>query len=264
MLSIKSVVPAFCLLLIISSSELVFAAALDIKQVGIIGGQNASAGQIPYHVCLQMNGFVGGCRCSGSLITETLVLTAAHCLQGEAVTKFKVIAGVIDLNEANNGQTFDAKKFIIHPRFNMETLDYDIALLRLSKPALLNANVQTIAMVAADYKYPEGAEALTSGFGEINPNGDTQSHLKFAHIELWGPKICTFKYFPEITERMICAGDPLGQKGPCRGDSGGPLTINGTLFAVYSFGFGCGIPFYPSVFSYVPRFRQWIDANMSI
>ncbi|XP_023030553.1 trypsin-1-like [Drosophila willistoni] len=254
MFSPNTAVPAFCLLLIIR------AAAQDNKTVGIIGGRYARLGELPYQVSLRMNGIDD---CGGSLISATFVLTAAHCLEGVDIKKFKVIAGVIDLKEANNGQVFDATKFIIHPRFNTDSLDYDIALIRLSQPAIFNANVQPIAMAPADANYPEYTVSITSGYGVIDPFGTTQSCLKWAHILLWGRRHCNPFYFRNITDSMMCAGDPRGRQGPCEGDSGGPLTVNGVLIAVHSFGYGCGVPYYPSVFQYLPYSRQWVDENIN-
>lgn len=44
----------------------------------IIGGQLASNGQFPYQVGLSLN----GAWCGGSLISSTVILTAAHCVYG--------------------------------------------------------------------------------------------------------------------------------------------------------------------------------------
>lgn len=61
---------------------------------------------------------------------------------------------------------------------------------------------------------------------------------------------------------MICAGN-FGQDGKytCNGDSGGPMTVNGTLIGITSWGYGCRRPNYPGVFTRVPYFREWIDAE---
>lgn len=44
----------------------------------IVGGQNASFGQFPYHVSLQRNGTH---QCGGSILNKYYVLTAAHCIR---------------------------------------------------------------------------------------------------------------------------------------------------------------------------------------
>lgn len=48
----------------------------------------------------------------------------------------------------------------------------------------------------------------------------------------------------------------------CGGDSGGPLTLNGNLFGVVSWGIiPCGINGAPTVFVSVPHHIDWINAN---
>lgn len=42
------------------------------------------------------------------------------------------------------------------------------------------------------------------------------------------------------------------------GDSGGPLTANGALAGVVSFGNGCALPGYAGVYASVPELRSWI------
>lgn len=59
-----------------------------------------------------------------------------------------------------------------------------------------------------------------------------------------------------ITDAMICASAP--GKDSCFGDSGGPLTVNGTLEGVVSFGWGCADSRYPGVYSRVAYVRDWI------
>lgn len=41
---------------------------------------------------------------------------------------------------------------------------------------------------------------------------------------------------------MMCAGYPQGGAGVCYGDSGGPLTFNGELCGITSWGRGCAQP----------------------
>ncbi|XP_060065633.1 fibrinolytic enzyme, isozyme C-like [Ylistrum balloti] len=50
----------------------------------------------------------------------------------------------------------------------------------------------------------------------------------------------------------------------CNGDSGGPLTCGDTLVGITSFGYiGCP-PMYPSVYTRVTHYRQWIKDNSGI
>jgi len=63
---------------------------------------------------------------------------------------------------------------------------------------------------------------------------------------------------------MVCAGHPSGQVSSCQGDSGGPLTVDGKLFGVVSWGFGCGAKGRPAMYTYVGALRSWIKQNANV
>lgn len=62
---------------------------------------------------------------------------------------------------------------------------------------------------------------------------------------------------------MICAGN-IEERGLgfCLGDSGGPLVIDETLEGIASWSNGCARPSYPSVFTRVANYVDWIDSEM--
>lgn len=67
-----------------------------------------------------------------------------------------------------------------------------------------------------------------------------------------------------IDDTMICAGVPEGGKDACSGDSGGPLTKNGTLVGIVSLGLVCALSGYPGVYTNVASVREWIRNNTGI
>lgn len=46
-----------------------------------------------------------------------------------------------------------------------------------------------------------------------------------------------------------------------KGDSGGPLTVNGKLIGLVSWGMGCASTEYPTVYTRVTEYVHWIEAN---
>jgi len=67
-----------------------------------------------------------------------------------------------------------------------------------------------------------------------------------------------YRYIRRITDRMICAGYMHGGQDACEGDSGGPLTVDGILYGIVSWGYRCGEPFYPGVYTNVANLLWWI------
>nr|XP_035947740.1 putative serine protease 47 [Halichoerus grypus] len=62
---------------------------------------------------------------------------------------------------------------------------------------------------------------------------------------------------------MLCAGDLSTGKAICQGDSGGPLVCDlpaaWVLVGLASWGLDCRHPIYPSVFTRVAYFTDWIN-----
>ncbi|XP_061397861.1 trypsin-1-like [Musca vetustissima] len=227
----------------------------------IIGGQFATPGQFPYQVSLQLK---GRHHCGGSIISETFVVTAAHCTIGQNPAAMKVIVGTTDL-QAGSGKSVNVAQFIIHPQYNSQSQDYDMSLIKLAEPLQLGSSaVDKIELAASDANFAADTLATISGFGAINGNLQLPNKLKFARVQLWSRDFCNPQNIPGITDRMICAGHPSGQVSSCQGDSGGPLTVDNKLFGVVSWGFGCGAQGKPAMYTYVGALRSWIKQNSGV
>lgn len=70
-----------------------------------------------------------------------------------------------------------------------------------------------------------------------------------------------------ISESQYCAHDPNGNDS-CDGDSGGPLqtisddSIAATIIGIVSYGLVCGSPVYPSVYTRVAFYIDWIESHV--
>lgn len=62
-----------------------------IPEAGIVGGDQATAGDFPFIVSLSRSG--GSHFCGGSLLNANTVLTAAHCSVGQSASSVQVRAG---------------------------------------------------------------------------------------------------------------------------------------------------------------------------
>lgn len=74
-------------------------------------------------------------NCGGSLISENVILTAAHCTQWKGKRPDIVRLGDLDLNEIKEDedvQEFEVKEIIIHPNYTSRFHYHDIALLVLN------------------------------------------------------------------------------------------------------------------------------------
>uniref|UniRef100_A0A8D2EAB6 Peptidase S1 domain-containing protein n=1 Tax=Theropithecus gelada TaxID=9565 RepID=A0A8D2EAB6_THEGE len=71
-----------------------------------------------------------------------------------------------------------------------------------------------------------------------------------------------------VHEEMLCVGDFSTGKSICKGDSGGPLVCYlpsaWVLVGLASWGLDCWHPAYPSIFTRVTYFTNWIDEVMRL
>lgn len=65
-----------------------------------------------------------------------------------------------------------------------------------------------------------------------------------------------------ITDNMFCSGIlDVGGKGPCYGDSGGPVFYDNIVIGVVSWGEGCANKTTPAVNVAVSSYTDWIVEN---
>jgi secreted trypsin-like serine protease len=92
--------------------------------------------------------------------------------------------------------------------------------------------------------------------------------LRKANLTALSPSSCRAAYPDEITDSMLCAGNPAGGVDSCQGDSGGPLIApssgRSVLVGVVSWGEGCALPNTPGVYAKVSSFLSWIKQTTGI
>ncbi|KAL5279358.1 hypothetical protein ACFFRR_003757 [Megaselia abdita] len=228
------------------------AAKLDSK---VYGGQNASAGQFPYQVSIQLNNKL---HCGGSIIGPNVILTAAHCVYNYDIKHLRVVAGTTNLL-AGNGVVRAVKRYVYHENYKHNDFDYDIGIVWVTQKFTYNSFIAPISMPSANSDISTGP-ATVSGFGMTGPNSLGTPYLQWATVNIEPYTTC--QQYGQYSARMICAS-VTGMPNSCPGDSGGPLVKGGLLFGVVSWGFGCGNPD-PGFYCYVPSYRNWIHKQSGI
>nr|ABV60308.1 putative trypsin [Lutzomyia longipalpis] len=227
----------------------------------IVGGYVINIEDTPYQLSLQRSNWH---ICGASLISESFVLTAAHCTFGSSANSFTVRTQTSF--HGRGGVVVGVKRIIQHPKFDYSTIDYDFSILELAAPVEFNEKLQPIRLPEQDEDVEDGTPLLVTGWGNTQNAQESREQLRAAIVPKSNDEVCNKAYgqFGGITARMICAGLPEGGKDACQGDSGGPLASDGVLVGVVSWGYGCAVRGYPGVYSRVASVRDWINASTNI
>ncbi|KAB7494687.1 Chymotrypsin-C, partial [Armadillidium nasatum] len=169
--------------------------------------------------------------CTGSIIHENYVLTAAHCFMlGTTIREgiidtdtVKVHVGDFSRSSSddieNVTQIMQIHKIIIHVEVNLKFLENDIALLRLTKPLDLKSHkeVKSICLPKSPITVVENMTII--GWGKTGPKESNAKNLQEAQVSVY--KHCLNPRRFHFDSNLLCIGRQ--ESFLCRGDSGGPI-----------------------------------------
>ncbi|NWX97468.1 TMPS7 protease, partial [Nothoprocta ornata] len=230
----------------------------------IVGGRDALEGEWPWQVSLH---FAGAAYCGASVISKDWLVSAAHCFQGSKLGDPRAWRAHLGMRAQGRARLVAAvRRIVVHEYYDSRTYDYDIALLQLGQPwpDALSHVVQPVCLPPASQRARRGLRCWVTGWGQRQEADDEGSAvLQKAEVEIIDQTLCHSTY-GIITARMFCAGLMSGKRDACKGDSGGPLSCqsnaNGKWFltGIVSWGYGCGRPNFPGVYTRVSNFAPWI------
>ena len=160
--------------------------------------------------------------CGGTLISDTHVLTAAHCTVNESATSISVLLGEHNIADDEFNRV-DVAEIINHPNYDSQTVDNDFSILRLANPVTFTNAVSPACLPADKSNTYAGVTATVTGWGDLSTGGPSPVVLQEVDVTVTTNAECNNAYGGEITNNMVCAAGP--GKDSCNGDSGGPLVV---------------------------------------
>ncbi|KAJ8673034.1 hypothetical protein QAD02_004295 [Eretmocerus hayati] len=264
-----------------------FAAERSSRVRRMVKGTPARIDSQPYIVSLQNQD--GTHFCAGTIINEQVVLTAAHCILDR---KIRVKAGSSYID--SGGTIHQVTGRLTHElySFNGTDMHHDIALISI-EPAITLNNITTkkVELFNVNETVVRDTKAMALGWGatrEANENDVVRgsflgsiaftfrkypmdhyysNHLRRIDLYVVPRAVCQ-RMFKGTVDKMICA--IMHDRSICKGDSGGPLMIQGRQAGVISscrilnkLG-KCSDPDGHAAFTDVGAYREWIDKNVPI
>ncbi|XP_072922066.1 transmembrane protease serine 11C-like isoform X6 [Hemitrygon akajei] len=231
----------------------------------IVGGTNSEDGEWPWQVSLQ----VGSHVCGASIISDSWLISAAHCFQMQLSipSEWQAYMGSVELRR---GTRRDIKRIIIHPSYRtINDNNYDVAVLELLNPLNFSKFIQPICLPSSSKIFPDGQHCTVTGWGALAFGGQLPDILQRGNVVIISEQTCKHAYKNLITPIMLCAGILTGEVDSCQGDSGGPLACKQSdgfwfLAGIVSFGKGCANPGFPGVYTRVTAIREWVHEQTGV
>jgi secreted trypsin-like serine protease len=144
--------------------------------------------------------------CTGTVISPTAVLTAAHCFELNVVL-VEVVSTV-----RGSRQLQYAQSYRIHPDFRSTDAGYyfnDVAVIVMNRPLSAPATPILLSREAS-----QGEDAAVAGYGQVQDGVPTDGVLRAGRALI-----------RDVTSDHIFISFTANESHPCRGDSGGALLV---------------------------------------
>lgn len=217
-------------------------------------------------------------RCGSTLISDKVLLTAAHCLLVENGNKrLKADDILVSLGRYNimdwtemGVNTINPRALVVHSDFRTDAFDYDIGAIILPNKIDYSNSIRPICMwtESNDESQIVGQQGVVVGWG-FSESGILSDVPKSADVPIASEVDCIrsdIGFQLTTSKRTLCAG---GQgTGPCQGDSGsGMFMLRGgrwVLRGIVSYALidpdtgKCDTHKY-SVYTDVAKYHEWLE-----
>ncbi|XP_052738956.1 trypsin, alkaline C-like [Bicyclus anynana] len=212
-------------------------------------------------------------HCAGVILTSRHLISAAHCFQYNKDTGrnysipqyWKVRVG--STYRTRGGVLHKVKSIIPHYGFDKRYYTNDISVVVVAKKFTIGNLIRQGTIIKPESELSPNSVCTLVGWGSTERDGPQPDQLQQTMMLVIDQGYCKSQYQTIgaiIADSMLCAGrtDVDGVDG-CFGDSGGPLIYKGVVVGLVSFGYACGLKYYPGVYTKVSHYTDWIVKTIS-
>ncbi|XP_044580524.1 trypsin-5-like [Cotesia glomerata] len=223
--------------------------------------QNAKIEEFPYQVGIQR---FGESYCSGVIVSEKMILTAATCSAAVGRT-------------IRSGSTFDNKNGTLHSIIEIirhekfvwdDSTDqvpvYNIMLLRVNEPFVFNETRQPILLPEPDEDISTYDVGYLTGWGMFEDD-DSPHALKKISVPILSEEKCNESYSSTggIQNDQFCTSPPeTREQDSCFKFLGSPLTVSGRVFGILAWEKGCEKTRNYQVYTKIAPYVSWIQEKL--
>lgn len=233
-------------------------------------------------------------KCGATLLNKRWVITTGHCVTKANREEEEIKLGAYNLNEIRNAttQTLRIKSLHVHPQFSWVLhpfrLNHDVGLIELDADVIYTDHIQPVCLPPYNGHFPymetdsRSTKHLNNtytdchmvGWGKTNYTSAVGGRLQDMTVSRVMPlSDCFDIYYNTLSPDMRNATDVclFGRTGGriCKGDSGSPFVCqrNGQWYLLGLGGWSLAecidvYFFYPSVYTDVSVYRDWIFATV--
>jgi trypsin len=183
----------------------------------IINGNAAATSSWPWMVYL----VIGSTRtCSGFLVNDTTIITAANCVYGVNINLIHAYIGITSHSDTTNLVVSNISNVYVNSNYIPPGTNYDIAQLVLTNAVNTNNTNIGFCCLSSSTSLPTvGTVGVVAGWGETSVGSLPSTSLQQALVQVQNPSTCGIS----SSSNQFCAS--YGTISTCPTDNGAPFMV---------------------------------------